>query len=111
MLSRPLLLARLFIARRLLVARRLLPRLLLARPARPVVPPAAELLREVVDLEAGRVVVRIDVPLAVPQAAPVPAPIPQRLRRAQVPPPPPVLRPFRVGGGARGRLLPPRGGE
>src|SRR6185295_20171340 len=40
-------------------------RMLLSRSGRPIVPPPTKLLREVRDLEAGRVVVRVGVALAV----------------------------------------------
>src|SRR5262249_10197276 len=54
--------------------------------AGPVVAPALQLVREVVDLEPGRVVVGVHVALAVAELAAVPAPVAKRLRRLRVPP-------------------------
>src|SRR5439155_12725692 len=61
------------------LARRLFPAL-----ARLVVPTPLELVRQVVDVEPGVVVVRIDVPLAVTEAAAVVRSVAQRSRRPDV---------------------------
>ena len=91
---------------------------LLAVPRRPIVAPSLELLREVVELEAARVVVRVDVALAVAEllrAAVVR--IAQHRRRPEVadasarPPAPPRSRARRRSTSApwRGRSPPARG--
>src|SRR5436309_5045887 len=60
------------------------PHLFLAGSRRPVVRTALELVRQVVDLEARRIVVRVDVALPPSELAPVPASVAQRVRWTHV---------------------------
>ena len=58
---------------------------LFAVPGRRVVRRSLQLVRQIVDLEAARIVVRIDVALAVPELAAVVRAVAQRLRRRKLP--------------------------